>query len=185
MNQKADNPINRQTAQRGALARKLLQAAKRSQRSTLPALPLACDANQTTTSEAARVLGPYPNGQKWRLVVKEGKARKSLVFDTREQAESVRSDLLTALDDRACRQIGDTIDEYLTFKRKRGCGDRTIRTVRDKLIPFLPVGQTLRSITPDVAERLYAEQTEKVAVATHHKNPVSYTHLTLPTSDLV
>lgn len=122
------------------------------------------------TSEAARVLGPYPNGQKWRLVVKEGKARKSLVFDTREQAESVRSDLLAALDDRACRGIGDTIDEYLTFKRKRGCGERTIRTVRDKLIPFLPVGQTLRSISPDVAERLYAEQTEKVAVATHHKN---------------
>lgn len=170
MNRKADTPLNRQPAQRGEIARKLLQAAKRSQRSTLPALPLVCDANQTMASETARVLGPYPNGQKWRLVVKEGKGRKSLVFDTREQAESVRGNLLIALDDRACRSIGDTIDEYLTFKRKRGCGERTIRTVRDKLIPFLPVGQTLRSITPDLAERLYAAQTEKVAVATHHKN---------------
>lgn len=121
-------------------------------------------------SESARVLGPYPNGQKWRLVVKEGTRRKSMVFDTREQAEGVRGSLLTALEDRACRAIGDTVDEYLAFKQKRGCTERTLRTVRDKLIPFLPASETLRSITPEVAERLYAEQTEKVAVATHHKN---------------
>ena len=129
-----------------------------------------CDAHKTMISESARVLGPYPNGQKWRLVVKEGTRRKSMVFDTREQAEGVRGSLLTALEDRGCRAIGDTVDEYLAFKQKRGCTERTLRTVRDKLIPFLPASKTLRSITPEVAERLYAEQTEKVAVATHHKN---------------
>lgn len=121
-------------------------------------------------NEMARVLGPYPNGQKWRLVVKEGRARKSIVFDTREQAESMRGSLLQALDDRGCRGISATVEEYLTFKRKRGCSERTIRTVRDKLLPFLPAEQMLRNITPEVAERLYSEQTERVAVATHHKN---------------
>jgi hypothetical protein len=40
--------------------------------------------------EAPKVLGPYANNDKWRLVVKSGDKRKSLVFDTVEQAETAK-----------------------------------------------------------------------------------------------
>ncbi len=120
-------------------------------------------------SGLARVLGPYRNGQKWRVIIREGKKRQSLVYDTREQAESVRCKLLAGFDDRASRTIGETLAEYLTHKRKRGCNDKTICTLREKLTPFLPTDQTLGSITPQKAERLYEALTERVAVATHHK----------------
>jgi integrase len=121
-------------------------------------------------SGAARVLGPYRNAQKWRLIIREGRERKSLVYDTKEQAENMRGRLLAGLYDRGSRMIGETIEEFLEYKRKRGCNERTLRTVQDKLLPFLPSDLTLGSITPQKAEHLYEAQTEKVAVATHHKN---------------
>lgn len=122
------------------------------------------------TSDAPRVLGPYRNGVKWRLIVREGKGRKSIVYDTKEQAESVRGKLLAALDDRGSRMIEDTIAEYMIYKQKRGCNDRSIRTISDRLLRFLPGDETLRSITPQRAETLYATEAERFAVATHHKS---------------
>lgn len=117
----------------------------------------------------ARVLGPYRNGRKWRLIVREGKGRKSLVFDTKELAESVRGNLLGALIEHTHKIIGETVDEYLEFKRKRGCSEKTLRSMHDRLVPFLPMEQSLHSITPQLAERLYEAQVEKFATATHHK----------------
>ena len=49
--------------------------------------------------EAPKVLGPYENKDKWRLVVKSGDKRKSLVFDTVAQAETARDNLLASFDD--------------------------------------------------------------------------------------
>jgi len=169
MNQVVDKPLTSQPMKRGELARKLLKAAKRSKHSGLPSLALPCDDNESMTSDAARVLGPYRNGQKWRLIVREGKGRKSLVFDTREQAESVRGNLLAALDNRASRTIGETVEEYLTYKAKRfGVTARTITLTRHQLSRFLCTEDTLGSITPKKAEELYEAATEKYAAATHH-----------------
>lgn len=121
-------------------------------------------------SSVARVLGPYSNGSKWRLIVREGKGRKSLIYETREQAESMRGKLLEALEDGSSRMIGDTIEEYMVYKRKRGCNDRSLRTVQDRLVRFLPVDKPLKSITPKLAEGIYNADSERFAVATHHKS---------------
>jgi integrase len=169
MNRIADKNLNAQSLKRGELARKLLKAATRSKRSSLPSLAMLCDDDKAMNSESARVLGPYRNGEKWRLIVREGKGRKSLVFDTREHAESARGTLLASLSNRACRLIGDTVDEFLTHKVKRlGITARTIKTTRHQLSRFLPFDETLASITPDKAEALYMAATEKYAAATHH-----------------
>lgn len=114
-------------------------------------------------------LGPYRNGQKWRVIIREGQTRRSFVYETREQAATVREKLLTEFKARVSRTIGETFAEYLAYKVKRGIGERTVRSIREKLMPFLPLEQTVGSITPEKAERLYEALTERVAVATHHK----------------
>ena len=95
---------------RGLLASKLLQAAKRKKRA--PAA-LEYATAEALEPQAAKVLGPYENGSKWRLVVKEGQGRKSLVFATEAEALAVRAELLARFDDRANQTIGQTIEEYI------------------------------------------------------------------------
>jgi hypothetical protein len=41
--------------------------------------PLALDNQGRMSAHTARVLGPYRNGAKWRLVLLDGSARKSIV----------------------------------------------------------------------------------------------------------
>jgi integrase len=120
-------------------------------------------------SEAARVLGPYQNGKKWRLIIREGAGRKSLVFDTKEHAESVRGSLLAALQSSAGRTIGEAVDEFLAYKAKRfGVSPMTLRYTRHQLSRFLDLQHTLGSVTPQKAEELYLSATERYAAATHH-----------------
>ncbi len=104
------------------------------------------------------------------MIIREGKERKSLVYETREHAEQVRAKLLAGLEARANRAIGDALKEYLSYKSKRGCCDGTLTAVRNKLIPFLPVEQTLAGITPHKAQRLYEAHAERFSVATHQQS---------------
>lgn len=170
MNQRSGTPLENQPAKRGELARKLLKAATRSKRSKVPAPSLSTDEIAPPDGQKARVLGPYPNGTKWRLIVKEATGRKSLVFETREQAESVRATMQTAIEDRASKTIAEIIVEYLDYKRRQGCKERTLDLIQARLTHFLPEHQSACSITPQKAEALYAAKTEKCAVATHQKN---------------
>jgi hypothetical protein len=62
------------------------------------------------TNKAAKVYGPYHEGLQWRLIVLDGNARKALVYTTEAQALTVREGLLTALDTRKNRTIGDVVD---------------------------------------------------------------------------
>lgn len=115
----------------------------------------------------AKVLGPYRNGQKWRLLV-FAPNRTAKCFDDYETAICVRDRLRVELAGRSGRTVGDAVDGFLEHKRKRGCTPVSIRTVRDKLLPFLPAEEFLDSINATKAEALYQALTEKVAVATHH-----------------
>ena len=84
------NTINElYSARRSSLKRKLSR--KR---------PETKDTAQTDEpQETPKVLGPYQNKDKWRLVVKSGDKRKSLVFDTVAQAETAKGNLLASFDD--------------------------------------------------------------------------------------
>jgi integrase len=122
----------------------------------------------------ARVLGPYPNGDKFRLVVIEGKGRKSVVVPTIEEAQRVKEDILSMLSQQSQIIIGDALDEYLGEKEQRGVVDATLSTLSYKLRQFLPVEEALSEITPARAQRLYLDETTRrgrfgrpVAAATH------------------
>ncbi len=120
-------------------------------------------------SKAAKVYGPYREGAQWRLVVLDGKARKALVYVTEAEALSVRASLLVALEPHQSMTIGAAVEEYLTHKRDKGLVERTLRTCRDRLLPFLPAQEPLTGLSAEHAEKLYREHTRTVAVATHHK----------------
>ena len=122
----------------------------------------------------ARVLGPYPNGDKFRLVVFEGTGRKSVVVATLEEAQRVKDQIATMLGESIQVPIGAALDEYLAEKQQRGAVGSTISTLSYKLRQFLPVDEALSEITPARAQKLYQDETTRsgrfgrpVAAATH------------------
>src|SRR5687767_556183 len=114
----------RSSATLDALAKSVRR--RRRQRRSLPVhegLPIAkpvCERQETLPKSIARVLGPYANGEKWRLVLLEGVSRKSLVADTFEAALKLRDDLLGRIKAHVTRTFGDALDDYLADIESRG-----------------------------------------------------------------
>lgn len=69
------------------------QAFRPARSSPLPGFSPACDAKRMPP-KPARVLGPYPNRDKWRLVVLDGNERKSLVVASEQAAQDLKAQLL-------------------------------------------------------------------------------------------
>lgn len=122
----------------------------------------------------ARVLGPYVNGDKFRLVVLEDAGRKSLVVATVEEAQRVKGEILDVLRQRPQLTIGEALTEYLRVKQQHGAVDSTLSTLGSKLRQFLPGEQALAALTPARAQELYLEETRRqgrfgrpIAAATH------------------
>lgn len=124
---------------------------------------------------AARVLGPYRNGDKWRLVVIEGPARKSLVVDSVESALAVREELAAALKKQTAPQLCELLDEYLQGLLARGVQAETVEKISRMLRGFLPVHEPVAAISAERAQQLYLTETHRkkangqaIAADTHH-----------------
>ncbi len=145
------------TAPRSSLKRKLSQKKVDSK-----------DTEQTDEAqEAPKVLGPYANLGKWRLVVKSKDQRKSLVFDTVAQAETAKTNLLASFDKSASLTIGDLLEQFIDYKRQRGCLDRSLLHVKHAVMRILPKLDNSIRLTPEKAEALYLDVSAKYAVASH------------------
>ena len=121
----------------------------------------------------ARVLGPYANGDKWRLVVLEGAARKSVVIDSYERALSTREDLMAALKQKTGRSFAEAFEEYEQYLQERGVQSYEVNV--NMLRMFFPEDEFLNSIDGERAARMYLEQTRRkkdngapIATDTHH-----------------
>ena len=120
------------------------------------------------------MLGPYANGDKFRLVVCEGGGRKSVVVTTRDEAQRVKEQIACMLGARPRLTIGEALAEYLGEKQQHGAVSSTIATLSYKLGQFLPGATALVELTPARAEQLYRDETTRcgrsgrpVAAATH------------------
>lgn len=131
--------------------------------------PTVCEHNRIVTGNAAKVYGPYRDATQWRLVLLDGKVRKAFLYATEAEALRMRESLRAALAEHSQRTIGDVVDEYLAEKRDLGLLEQTLRTCRERLLPFLPADEPLSHLTKERAAGLYREHTGAVAVATHHK----------------
>ena len=110
---------------------------------------------------AARVLGPYRNGDKWRLVVIEGPARKSIVVDSVENALAVREELAAALKKQTAPQLTELLDEYLQGLLARGVQAETVEKISRMLRGFLPVHEPAAAISAERAQQLYLTETHR------------------------
>ena len=160
------------TAQRGKRGR--TQRPHVSETTTVLSDGGACE-NEHAMPKTARVLGPYKNGNKWRLVLLDGAQRKAMVADTLEAALALRTDLSSQLDRHAGRRLGDALDEYLQSLVDRGVTRDSAGKVGRMLRPFLPLDCVLSSIDTEHAQQLYLDETrrkkangEPIANDSHH-----------------
>lgn len=135
--------------------------------------------DENMLEKASRVYGPYLDTNKglyrlW-LVNGEGK-KKSVSAKTEEGALSLKAAIEKALIDHAGLTVGEALAEFLDAKRKQGLVERSIHTLHYKLRDFLPLEESLRSITPARAMALYQAETERISrygrpveAMTHHK----------------
>ena len=137
-------------------------------------MPKACE-HKYTMQKSARVLGPYKNGEKWRLVVLDGGSRKAMVADTHEAALALRKDLQGALKRHIARSFEECLEEYLRNLVERGVSQDTADKVRRMLRPFLPLAEPLTAIDAERAAQMYFDETkrtksngEPIANDSHH-----------------
>ena len=161
------------------------QARKRKRRSPTTATHVAetttvlsdgtsCE-HEYTMQKSARVLGPYKNGDKWRLVVLDGGSRKAVVAETHEAALALRDDLQGALKKHIARSFEESLEEYLKNLVDRGVSQDTTDKVRRMLRPFLPLDEPLTAIDAERAAQMYLDETkrtksngEPIANDSHH-----------------
>lgn len=137
-------------------------------------MPKACE-HKYTMQKSARVLGPYKNGEKWRLVVLDGGSRKAMVADTHEAALALRKDLQGALKRHIARSFEECLEEYLRNLVDRGVSQDTADKVRRMLRPFLPLAEPLTALDAERATQMYFDETkrtksngEPIANDSHH-----------------
>lgn len=112
---------------------------------------------------ALRVLGPYRNRSGFRVIVVEGGRRKSITAATHEQALSLREDLLRQIAGQPDCTLAQALAEYAEYLlRERGILPQTAHELHRALERFLPLSAPLRSITPELARRLYASECQRI-----------------------
>lgn len=106
----------------------------------------------------ARVLGPYPHGRRWRLILIRGDGEKERVlFDSRQAAEKHRRDVEGQL---ACqaRTLDEAIDAYERFlNEEKGNKAKSYKETIRRLRRFLGRDMDLAfsMLTPAWAKRCY------------------------------
>lgn len=125
-----------------------------------------------------RVLGPYPERNRYRLVVIENSARKSVYIGTLEEAERMKGELGRMLERPVTRRIEELLEAYGQHRVSTGrCSERTNEDQMSRLFIFFDghLANEVGSLSPRIAQQLYTRATEQknakngepVSAATH------------------
>ena len=123
-----------------------------------------------------RVLGPYPNGANFRLIIVENGRRKSITAKDLEAAESLKRDILGQILAKQTRTIADVLAEYIEYSvRDRGIVQLTVTELNRLTQDFLPAYLPITALNHAEATRLYDALTRKttprgnsISPSTHH-----------------
>ena len=120
-------------------------------------------------AKECRVTGPYAEGGKFRLVVFMPE-RRSLWCQSQQEADALKAQIERTIADQTARRIGDALAEYVVHLRRSGLKDSSLSCIEHRLSRFLPQDRSLGTVTPDVAAKLYSDETSRV---TKYGRPVS------------
>lgn len=116
-----------------------------------------------------RVVGPYQERDRWRIVVVENGKRKSFFFATKEEALKLRADFAKEVELPPSRKVADVLAEWEAGKMSSGtCAAKSIqhRTSRLRLFLAPVLEQEIRVMTPRRAAALYQGHTERISLRT-------------------
>jgi len=118
---------------------------------------------------SARVLGPYEERGRWRLIIVEDGGRRSVFLPTREEALKFKAGAQREITPPPSRRIADMISQWHTHKlREAQCKPESIEhQLRRMRAFFAPVAeQDIATLTPKRAAALYAEATQRLSSKT-------------------
>lgn len=133
--------------------RRSVRKQQRTRASTTETAP--CD--DDSVAEAVRVYGPYPAPKGFRLVVLEGKLRKSVIVETLDAAEQMKRDLTTAIKDRDFT-VGSLLPLYRAHLVERGV---VTATNLCRAVERLLGADRLMRIPPAKAAAIYEAETKR------------------------
>ncbi len=117
----------------------------------------------------ARVVGPYLERGKWRIVVVESNTRKSFFFLTEGEAIKHKAGLTKRVAKPASRKLADVLTEWETHRARNGtCKPQTAKEhgVRARLLLGPYLDRDIAALTPRGAATLYQAYTERPSAKT-------------------
>ena len=121
------------------------------------------DERSQSKQEEVSVWGPYRDGPtRFRLKISEKGEVRNVCYKTREDAESVKANLLAQAEDRQECTVGAAVTAFCQYLEETRCiKEDSVRGAAHKLA-WLPADSLLVSIKPEQAERLYRELVHSV-----------------------
>ena len=117
----------------------------------------------------ARVLGPYEEKGRWRLIIVEDGGRRSVFFPTQEEALKFKSGTEREISRPASRKIADVLVKWHTEKRRTGrCKPQSADHQFERAKSFFASvsEEDIAALTPRRAAALYQEATERISCKT-------------------
>ena len=124
--------------------------------------------------EPPRVLGPYKERNRWRLVVFDDNGRRSEYFESEADAQRQHRNLTKKLEHRAKRKLADMIAEYAQEKIDLGRSlPKTAAGERQCLLDFFGpyLAEDISAVTSKHAALLYEQAATRISPKT--KRPLS------------
>ena len=113
---------------------------------------------------SARVLGPYEERGRWRLIIVEDGGRRSVFLPTRKEALKFKTGAQREISRPASRRIVDVLAHWRTHKLRDGqCKPESVEHQHRRLRAFFaPVAeQDIATLTPKRAAALYEAATQR------------------------
>lgn len=116
-----------------------------------------------------RVMGPYLERGKWRIVVVENGQRRAFFFSSQEEALKLRSDFTKAVSPSLSRKLVDVIEERTAARlRNATCKPETVKSQEARLRLFLAsyLDKDVAVLTPRAAAAHYQRYVERPSAKT-------------------
>ena len=115
---------------------------------------------------SARVLGPYQERGRWRLIVVEDGGRRSVFFPTHEEALKFKAGTEREIALPPARRIADVLAEWQTQRHREGqCKATTIDSQFENMKGFFAAvaAEDIAALTPRRAAALYQEARDRIS----------------------